>query len=105
MFRTACLFAIGTAGGVLKWQAMCKMNTKGKVNSNDWGAAGVSAVPYGRTSLFKKEGVKANPAKFLLMHCDGTMLQVSLASRSSGRVFFNCNSLVKITDKKNKSGT
>ncbi|WP_034551516.1 sodium ion-translocating decarboxylase subunit beta [Carnobacterium funditum] len=61
-------FAIGTAGGVLMGKLMCKM-TKGKVNPMI-GAAGVSAVPMA-ARVVQKEGVKANPANFLLMHAMG----------------------------------
>ncbi|SEL14956.1 sodium ion-translocating decarboxylase, beta subunit [Carnobacterium iners] len=61
-------FAIGTAGGVLMGKLMCKL-TNGKVNPMI-GAAGVSAVPMA-ARVVQKEGVKANPSNFLLMHAMG----------------------------------
>lgn len=61
-------FAIGTAGGVLMGKAMNKWSG-GKINPMI-GAAGVSAVPMA-ARVVQKEGVKANPANFLLMHAMG----------------------------------
>ncbi|MGX7394322.1 sodium ion-translocating decarboxylase subunit beta [Carnobacterium mobile] len=61
-------FAVGTAGGVLMGKLMCKL-TNGKVNPMI-GAAGVSAVPMS-ARVVQKEGVKANPSNFLLMHAMG----------------------------------
>ncbi|MGB3160102.1 MAG: sodium ion-translocating decarboxylase subunit beta [Carnobacterium sp.] len=61
-------FAIGTASGVLMGKLMCKV-TNGKVNPMI-GAAGVSAVPMA-ARVVQKEGVKANPSNFLLMHAMG----------------------------------
>lgn len=61
-------FAIGTAGGVLMGKLMCRL-TNGKVNPMI-GAAGVSAVPMA-ARIVQKEGVKANPSNFLLMHAMG----------------------------------
>lgn len=61
-------FAIGTAGGVLMGKLMCKL-TNGKVNPMI-GAAGVSAVPMA-ARVVQKEGVKADPSNFLLMHAMG----------------------------------
>jgi sodium ion-translocating decarboxylase beta subunit len=61
-------FAIGTAGGVLMGKLMCRL-TNGKVNPMI-GAAGVSAVPMA-ARVVQKEGVKANPSNFLLMHAMG----------------------------------
>lgn len=61
-------FAIGTASGVLMGKLMCKL-TNGKVNPMI-GAAGVSAVPMA-ARVVQKEGAKANPSNFLLMHAMG----------------------------------
>ncbi|MFL2101428.1 sodium ion-translocating decarboxylase subunit beta [Desemzia sp. FAM 23989] len=61
-------FAVGTASGVLMGKLMCKM-TNGKVNPMI-GAAGVSAVPMA-ARVVQKEGAKANPSNFLLMHAMG----------------------------------
>ena len=61
-------FAIGTACGVLMGKLMCKL-TNGKVNPMI-GAAGVSAVPMA-ARVVQKEGVKADPTNFLLMHAMG----------------------------------
>lgn len=61
-------FAVGTAGGVLMGKLMCKL-TNGKVNPMI-GAAGVSAVPMS-ARVVQKEGAKANPSNFLLMHAMG----------------------------------
>lgn len=61
-------FSVGTASGVLMGKLMCKM-TKGKVNPLI-GAAGVSAVPMA-ARVVQREGAKANPANFLLMHAMG----------------------------------
>lgn len=61
-------FAVGTAAGVLMGKLMCKL-THGKVNPLI-GAAGVSAVPMA-ARVVQKEGVKANPSNFLLMHAMG----------------------------------
>ena len=47
---------------------MCKL-TNGKVNPMI-GAAGVSAVPMA-ARVVQKEGVKADPSNFLLMHAMG----------------------------------
>ena len=61
-------FAVGTASGVLMGKLMCKM-TNGKVNPLI-GAAGVSAVPMA-ARVVQREGAKANPSNFLLMHAMG----------------------------------
>ncbi|MBM6614259.1 sodium ion-translocating decarboxylase subunit beta [Desemzia sp. RIT804] len=61
-------FACGTAGGVLMGKLMCKL-TGGKINPMI-GAAGVSAVPMA-ARVVQKEGVKANPSNYLLMHAMG----------------------------------
>ena len=61
-------FAVGTAGGVLLGKLMYRI-TGGKVNPLI-GAAGVSAVPMA-ARVAQKEGQKANPSNFLLMHAMG----------------------------------
>ena len=61
-------FIISTCGGLLGGLIMCKL-TKGKVNPLI-GSAGVSAVPMA-ARVANKEGQKANPSNFLLMHAMG----------------------------------
>ncbi len=61
-------FVLSTVGGVLGGVIMCKL-TKGKVNPLI-GSAGVSAVPMA-ARVSNKEGQKANPSNFLLMHAMG----------------------------------
>ncbi len=61
-------FAIGTAGGVLLAKFM-NLFLREKLNPLI-GAAGVSAVPMA-ARVVNKEGLKANPHNFLLMHAMG----------------------------------
>ena len=61
-------FIISTVGGLLGGLVMCKL-TGGKVNPLI-GSAGVSAVPMA-ARVANKEGQKANPSNFLLMHAMG----------------------------------
>ncbi|MBR2319866.1 MAG: sodium ion-translocating decarboxylase subunit beta [Clostridia bacterium] len=61
-------FSFGTAGGVLLGKLMYRLSG-GKVNPLI-GAAGVSAVPMA-ARVAQKEGQKANPSNFLLMHAMG----------------------------------
>ena len=61
-------FILSTCGGLLGGVALCKI-TKGKVNPLI-GSAGVSAVPMA-ARVANREGQKANPANFLLMHAMG----------------------------------
>ena len=61
-------FILSTCGGLLVGVLMCKL-TKGKVNPLI-GSAGVSAVPMA-ARVANKEGQKANPSNFLLMHAMG----------------------------------
>ena len=61
-------FSIGTTCGVLFGKLMKKW-TNGKINPLI-GAAGVSAVPMA-ARVVQKEGQKANPSNFLLMHAMG----------------------------------
>ena len=61
-------FVLSTCGGLLGGVIMYKL-TKGKVNPLI-GSAGVSAVPMA-ARVANKEGQKANPSNFLLMHAMG----------------------------------
>ncbi len=61
-------FAVGTAGGVLLAKFM-NLFLKDKINPLI-GSAGVSAVPMA-ARISQKEGQKANPKNFLLMHAMG----------------------------------
>jgi oxaloacetate decarboxylase beta subunit len=61
-------FVLSTCGGLLVGVLMCKL-TKGKINPLI-GSAGVSAVPMA-ARVSNKEGQKANPSNFLLMHAMG----------------------------------
>ena len=63
-----CAFILSTVGGLLGGLVMCKA-TGGKVNPLI-GSAGVSAVPMA-ARVSNKEGQKANPSNFLLMHALG----------------------------------
>jgi oxaloacetate decarboxylase beta subunit len=61
-------FCISTCGGLLTAKIMCIV-TKGKINPLI-GSAGVSAVPMA-ARVAQKEGQKADPSNFLLMHAMG----------------------------------
>ena len=61
-------FGMGTAGGVLLAKVMNWLSG-GKINPLI-GSAGVSAVPMA-ARVSQREGQKANPANFLLMHAMG----------------------------------
>lgn len=61
-------FSFSTVGGVLLGKLLCVI-THGKINPLI-GSAGVSAVPMA-ARVSQKEGQKANPANFLLMHAMG----------------------------------
>ena len=61
-------FILSTVGGLIAGVIMCKL-TKGKINPLI-GSAGVSAVPMA-ARVANKEGQKANPSNFLLMHALG----------------------------------
>jgi len=63
-----CAFVLSTCGGLVGGVIMCKL-TGGKVNPLI-GSAGVSAVPMA-ARVANKEGQKANPSNFLLMHAMG----------------------------------
>ena len=61
-------FILSTCGGLIGGVVLCKL-TKGKINPLI-GSAGVSAVPMA-ARVANKEGQKANPSNFLLMHAMG----------------------------------
>lgn len=61
-------FELATIGGLLLGKLMCKLSG-GKINPLI-GSAGVSAVPMA-ARVSQKEGQKANPSNFLLMHAMG----------------------------------
>ena len=61
-------FCFATVGGLLIGQILCFV-TKGKINPLI-GSAGVSAVPMA-ARVANREGQKANPSNFLLMHAMG----------------------------------
>ena len=61
-------FEFATMGGLLLGKLMCKLSG-GKINPLI-GSAGVSAVPMA-ARVAQKEGAKANPSNFLLMHAMG----------------------------------
>ncbi len=61
-------FMISTTGGLLTAKIMCKLSG-GKINPLI-GSAGVSAVPMA-ARVSQKEGQKADPSNFLLMHAMG----------------------------------
>lgn len=82
-------FAGGTAGGVLMGKLMCKL-TNGKINPMI-GAAGVSAVPMA-ARVVQKEGIKADPSNYLLMHAMGPNVAGVIGSAVAAGVlisFFN----------------
>lgn len=61
-------FSFSTVGGLLLGRLMCKLS-HGKINPLI-GAAGVSAVPMA-ARVAHREGLKANPDSYLLMHAMG----------------------------------
>ena len=63
-----CAFILATCGGLLLGKLMCFL-TRGKINPLI-GSAGVSAVPMA-ARVSQREGQKANPSNFLLMHAMG----------------------------------
>ncbi|MFD1672006.1 sodium ion-translocating decarboxylase subunit beta [Agrilactobacillus yilanensis] len=68
IFLGLLAFIIGTASGVLLGKLMYKLSG-GKINPMI-GAAGVSAVPMA-ARVVQKEGQRANPSNYLLMHAMG----------------------------------
>lgn len=79
-------FAVGTASGVLFGKLMYKM-TGGRVNPLI-GAAGVSAVPMA-ARVVQKEGQRANPSNFLLMHAMGPNVAGVIGSAVAAGVLLN----------------
>lgn len=68
LFLGVAAFAIGTAAGLLLGKLMYRLSG-GEINPLI-GAAGVSAVPMA-ARVVQKEGQKADPSNFLLMHAMG----------------------------------
>ena len=79
-------FGISTAGGLLGGNVMC-WATKGKVNPLI-GSAGVSAVPMA-ARVSNKEGQKANPSNFLLMHAMGPNVAGVIGSAVAAGILIN----------------
>ncbi len=79
-------FSFATAGGVLLGKLMSKL-TGGKVNPMI-GAAGVSAVPMA-ARVVHKEGVKADPTNFLLMHAMGPNVAGVIGSAVAAGILIN----------------
>ena len=77
-------FCISTVGGLLTAKIMCKL-TGGKVNPLI-GSAGVSAVPMA-ARVSQKEGQKADPSNFLLMHAMGPNVAGVISSAVAAGVF------------------
>ena len=82
------IFAFGcaTAAGVLIGKLMCKLSG-GKINPMI-GAAGVSAVPMA-ARVVHKEGVKADPTNFLLMHAMGPNVAGVIGSAVAAGILIN----------------
>ncbi len=79
-------FSFATAGGVLLGKLMSKL-TGGKINPMI-GAAGVSAVPMA-ARVVHKEGVKADPTNFLLMHAMGPNVAGVIGSAVAAGILIN----------------
>ena len=77
-------FAFGTAGGVL-FGKLLTVVTGGKINPLI-GAAGVSAVPMA-ARVAQKEGAKADPTNFLLMHAMGPNVAGVIGTAVAAGVF------------------
>ena len=77
-------FGVGTAGGVLLGKVMCVV-THGKINPLI-GSAGVSAVPMA-ARVSQKEGQRADPGNFLLMHAMGPNVAGVIGSAVAAGVF------------------
>ncbi len=91
--QTLLIFALGivafgcaTAAGVLIGKLMCKLSG-GKINPMI-GAAGVSAVPMA-ARVVHKEGVKADPTNFLLMHAMGPNVAGVIGSAVAAGILIN----------------
>ncbi len=79
-------FSIATAAGVLFGKLMCKLS-HGTINPMI-GAAGVSAVPMA-ARVVHKEGVKADPTNFLLMHAMGPNVAGVIGSAVAAGLLIN----------------
>ncbi len=77
-------FAFSTVGGVLIGKLMCLLSG-GKINPLI-GSAGVSAVPMA-ARVSQKEGQRANPSNFLLMHAMGPNVAGVIGSAVAAGVF------------------
>ena len=80
-------FCISTFGGLLTAKIMCKL-TGGKINPLI-GSAGVSAVPMA-ARVAQKEGQKADPSNFLLMHAMGPNVAGVIGSAVAAGVLLAC---------------
>jgi len=79
-------FGCATAAGVLIGKLMSKLSG-GKINPMI-GAAGVSAVPMA-ARVVHKEGVKADPTNFLLMHAMGPNVAGVIGSAVAAGILIN----------------
>ena len=87
-------FGLSTTGGLIGGVIMCKL-TGGKVNPLI-GSAGVSAVPMA-ARVANKEGQKANPSNFLLMHAMGPNVAGVIGSAIAAGFLLNaCNYLMAL---------
>ena len=87
-------FGLSTAGGLIGGLIMCKL-TRGKVNPLI-GSAGVSAVPMA-ARVANREGQKANPSNFLLMHAMGPNVAGVIGSAiAAGFLLSACNYLMAL---------
>jgi len=87
-------FGLSTTGGLIGGLIMCKL-TGGKVNPLI-GSAGVSAVPMA-ARVANKEGQKANPSNFLLMHAMGPNVAGVIGSAiAAGFLLSACNYLMAL---------
>lgn len=80
-------FCISTVGGLLTAKLMCIL-TGGKINPLI-GSAGVSAVPMA-ARVAQKEGQKADPSNFLLMHAMGPNVAGVIGSAVAAGVLLAC---------------
>ena len=87
-------FGLSTTGGLIGGLIMCKL-TRGKVNPLI-GSAGVSAVPMA-ARVANREGQKANPSNFLLMHAMGPNVAGVIGSAiAAGFLLSACNYLMAL---------
>lgn len=77
-------FSLSTIGGLLGGKLLCVL-TKGRINPLI-GSAGVSAVPMA-ARVTQKEGQKADPSNFLLMHAMGPNVAGVIGSAVAAGVF------------------